>query len=26
MATSSRPINNDITEYNFNYNTAWAEN
>jgi glucan endo-1,3-alpha-glucosidase len=25
MATSSRPINNDITEYNFNYNTAWAE-
>jgi glucan endo-1,3-alpha-glucosidase len=26
MATSSRPINNDITTYNFNYNTASAEN
>ncbi len=26
VATSSRPINNDITTYNFNYNTAWTEN
>ncbi|MBA2712265.1 MAG: hypothetical protein H0U55_01750 [Rubrobacteraceae bacterium] len=25
-ATSSRSINNDITRYNFNYNTAWAAN
>ena len=26
MATSSKPINNDITTYNFNYNTVWAQN
>ena len=26
MATSSKPINNHRTIYNFNYNTAWAEN
>lgn len=26
VATSSKPIDNDITIYNFNYNTAWAEN
>jgi glucan endo-1,3-alpha-glucosidase len=25
-ATSSKPINNDITTYNFNYNTVWAQN
>ena len=25
-ATSSRPIDNDTTRYNFNYNTAWAAN
>jgi glucan endo-1,3-alpha-glucosidase len=24
-ATSSRPIDNDISRYNFNYNSAWAE-
>ena len=25
VATSSRPIDNDISRYNFNYNSAWAE-
>jgi glucan endo-1,3-alpha-glucosidase len=25
-ATSSRPIDNNIDRYNFNYNAAWAEN
>lgn len=26
VATSSKPINNDISTYNFNYNTVWAQN
>jgi len=26
MASSSKPINNDINTYNFNYNTVWAQN
>jgi glucan endo-1,3-alpha-glucosidase len=26
VATSARPIENYISRYNFNYNTAWAEN
>jgi hypothetical protein len=25
VAKSSRSIDNDISRYNFNYNTAWAE-
>lgn len=26
IAISSKPVDNDIRKYNFNYNTAWAEN